>query len=320
MRVAITCIQLVRDLHHYHRAFDAAGIECAVAEVPGQYLYGDALVAALDGCVGVIAGDDRFTAAVLARCPELRTIAKWGIGVDGIDLDAAAARGITVTNTPHVFDDEVADVAMAYVTMLARGLHVIDRGVHAGRWPKPAGRSLRGRTLGIVGVGGIGRGLAARARAAGMEVLGTDPAAESVVQATALGVGVRTFDELLPASEFLAVSCPLDESTFHLVDERALSLLPRGAYLVNTGRGAVVSTAAVVDALSSGHLAGVALDVMEDEPPLPDSPLLGRDDVIFGSHNGSNTIDASLRVHTMAIANLAASLGIDIPVPWRPSR
>ena len=312
MRVAITCIQMIRDLDRYRPAFDAAGIECVAAEVDGQYLDGDALVAALEGCVGVVAGDDQFTATVLDRCPELRVISKWGIGIDGIDLEAAAARGITVTNTPRVFDDEVADVAMAYVTMLARGLHIIDRGVHAGHWPKPAGRSLRNRTLGIVGLGGIGRALAARAQTAGMAVLGTDPSPESAAQATALGVGVRGFDELLPAAEFLAVCCPLDESTFHLIDVRALRLLPAGAYLVNTGRGAVVSTAAVVDALASGHLAGVALDVMEDEPPRPGSPLRGRDDVIFGSHNGSNTTDASHRVHAMVISNLATALGIVI--------
>ena len=100
--------------------------------IAGQHLEGDELVAALDGCVGVIAGDDRFTADVLDRCPDLRVISKWGIGIDGIDLAAAAARGIIVTNTPGVFDDEVADVTMAYLVMLARGLHIIDRGVHAG--------------------------------------------------------------------------------------------------------------------------------------------------------------------------------------------
>jgi D-3-phosphoglycerate dehydrogenase len=262
----------------------------------------------------VIAGDDRFTADVLDRSPTLRAISKWGVGIDGIDLAAAAERGVKVTNTPGMFNDEVADVAMAYVTMLARGLHVVDRGVHAGAWPKPAGRSLRGRTLGIIGLGGIGRAVAVRGAAAGMNVLGVDPSPDAVAAALELGVGIRTLDDLLPLSEFLVVSCPLVETTHYLLGERAIGLLPAGAALVNVGRGAVVSTAAVVDALRSGHLSGVALDVMEDEPPAPDSPLRGRDDVIFGSHNGSNTLDASRRVHPQAIANLAASLAIDIPL------
>jgi D-3-phosphoglycerate dehydrogenase len=314
VRVAVTCLQLIRDLDRYRPALAAAGIDVSVPAIPGQHLEGDALVAALDGCVGVIAGDDRFTAAVLAACPELTTISKWGIGIDGIDLAAAAAQGVTVTNTPGVFDDEVADVAMAYVTTLARSLHVVDRGVHRGEWPKPAGRSLRGRTLGVVGLGGIGRALAARAAAAGMTVAGTDPAAPACTQARAQGVRIESLAELLPASEFLSVNCPLNESTFHLIDAAAIARMPAGAYLINTGRGAVVSTDAVVAALERGHLAGVALDVMEDEPPPPDSPLRGRDDVVFGSHNASNTLDASLRVHVMAIENLAASLGLMIDV------
>jgi D-3-phosphoglycerate dehydrogenase len=310
--VAITCLQLIRDLDRYRPALAAAGIDVAVPAIPGQHLEGEALVSALDGCVGVIAGDDRFTAAVLAACPELTTISKWGIGIDGIDLAAAASQGVTVTNTPGVFDDEVADVAMAYVTTLARGLHVVDRGVHRGEWPKPPGRSLRGRTLGIVGLGGIGRALAVRGAAAGMTVAGTDPAAPACTQARAQGVRIESLGDLLPVSEFLSVNCPLNESTFHLIDGAAIDRLPAGAYLINTGRGAVVSTDAVVAALERGHLAGVALDVMEDEPPPPASPLRGRDDVVFGSHNASNTLDASLRVHVMAIENLVASLGLTI--------
>lgn len=314
MKVAVTCLQLIRDLDRYRPAFEQAGIELVVPDIPGQHLEGDALIPALDRCVGVIAGDDRLTGAVLAACPELRTISKWGIGIDGIDLAAAARLGITVTNTPGVFDDEVADVAMSYITTLARGLHVIDRGVHRGDWPKPAGRSLRGRALGILGLGGIGRALAVRARAAGMDIVGTDPSTASCAAATTLGVRVVPLAELLPMSEFLSVNCPLNESTYHLIDPAAIAQLPAGAFLVNTGRGAVVSTDAVVRALASGHLAGVALDVMEDEPPPPDSPLRGRDDVVFGSHNASNTLDASLRVHVMAIENLAASLGVRIDV------
>ena len=112
MRVAITCLQLIRDIDDVRAAMDEAGFELRVPEIRGQHLEGDALVAALERCIGVAAGDDRFTADVLARLPELRAISKWGVGVDGIDCEAAAARGVTVTNTPGMFDDEVADVAM----------------------------------------------------------------------------------------------------------------------------------------------------------------------------------------------------------------
>jgi D-3-phosphoglycerate dehydrogenase len=310
VKVAVTCIQLIRDLDQHLDALTRAGLDVIVPEIPGQHLEGEALVAALAGCVGVIAGDDRFTAEVLDHCPELRTISKWGIGTDGIDQHAANERGITVTNTPGMFDDEVADVAMAYITMLARGLHLIDRGVHAGQWPKPPGRSLHGATLGIIGLGGIGRALARRASAAGMRMLGCDPSPASAAEARSIGVEVTVFDELLAASDFVSVNCPLNESTFHLVDEWALSRMRDGAYLVNTGRGAVVATDALVAALESGRLAGAALDVMEAEPPPSGHPLLQLPQVILGSHNASNTLEASARVHVLAIENLVRSLGL----------
>jgi D-3-phosphoglycerate dehydrogenase len=312
MKIAITCIQLIRDLDQHRARLEASGISVSVPVIAGQHLEGDELVAALDGCVGVIAGDDRFTADVFDRCPDLRVISKWGIGVDGIDRVAASARGIAVTNTPGVFDDEVADVAMAYLVMLARGLHLIDRGVHAGSWPKPAGTSLRGATLGIVGLGGIGRAVAVRARAAGMIPLGVDPAPESAAAASALGVSVVPFAGLLAAADFVSINCPLNAATFHLFDSDAFACMKPGAFLVNTGRGAVVSTDALVGALSSGKLGGAALDVIEEEPPAAGSPLLGREDVILGSHNASNTLQASARVHVLAIDNLLRAIGVTV--------
>jgi D-3-phosphoglycerate dehydrogenase len=308
MRIAVTCIQLIRDLDHYRDGLEERGFTIAVPRMSGQHLEGDELVAAITGCIGVIAGDDRFTADVLGRCPDLRVISKWGIGIDGIDLAAAAERGIVVTNTTGVFDDEVADVAMAYVVFLARSLHLIDAGVHAGGWPKPAGRSLRGATLGIVGLGGIGRAVAARAATAGMTVVGAEVSSEAVAAAEALGVTVLPFGDVLSVSDFVSVNCPLNTTTHHLFDANAFATMKPGAYLVNTGRGGVVSTDALVDALDAGTLAGAALDVMEDEPPKPGSPLLQRSNVILGSHNASNTFEASARVHVIAIENLAREL------------
>jgi D-3-phosphoglycerate dehydrogenase len=196
--------------------------------------------------------------------------------------------------------------------MLARGLHTIDRGVHAGSWPKPAGTSLRGATLGIVGLGGIGRAVAARAAVAGMIACGTDPSPESAAAATELGVSVVPFTDLLAASDFVSVNCPLTPETFHLFDDGAFAGMKRGAYLANTGRGPVVATDALVAALDAGTLAGAALDVMEDEPPARDSALLGRSDVILGSHNASNTRQASARVHVLAIDNLIRELGVTV--------
>ena len=312
MRIAITCLQLIRDLDDVRAATEEAGLEIRAPEVRGQHLEGDALVEAVEGCAGVVAGDDRFTAAVLARLPGLRVISKWGIGLDGIDLEAAAARGIAVTNTPGAFDDEVADVAMAYTIMLLRGLGAVHDGVRRGEWPKPAGRSARGLRMGIVGLGGIGRALARRAAAAGMETIGTDPAPESRAAAEAAGTAVAPLDAVLSTSDVVSLHCPLAPDTRHLLNARRLAAMKPGAFVVNTGRGGLIDTTALAAALRSGRLAGAALDVLEEEPPSPSNPMLHAGNVILGSHNASNTLEASARVHRRALANLARALGREI--------
>ena len=307
-RVAITCIQLLRDLDRHREPLDRLGWDVVPAHVPGQHLEDDALVVAMDGCAGVVAGDDKFTAEVLGALPDLRAISKWGIGIDGIDLDAAAARGIPVRNTPGVFDDEVADVTMAYVTMLLRHLGAIDRGVRTGSWPKPPGTSLRGLTIGIIGLGGIGRAVIPRARVAGMQVIGSDPSPESAGIAADMGARVVGVHEVLTTSDVISVNAPLVPATRHLLDSSAFGRMKHGVRIVNTGRGPVIDNDALVEALRSGRVAGAALDVFETEPLPGDHPLTTFDQVLLGSHNASNTLEASARVHDIAIANLIEEL------------
>ncbi len=315
MKVAVTCLQLIRDLDDVRGAMEAAGLTLRVPEIEGQHLEGDDLVAALEGCVGVVAGDDRFTAPVLDRLPDLRAISKWGVGLDGIDRDAAAARGVSVSNTPGMFDDEVADVAMAYTVMLLRRLHAVHDGVARGEWPKPAGRSAAGLRMGIVGLGGIGRALARRALAAGMDAVGTDPSPESRALAEAAGAAVVSLDEVLSTGDVVSLHCPLTRDTRHLLDADRLAAMKPGAFVVNTGRGGLIDTAALAAALRSGRLAGAALDVFEDEPPGPSNPIRGCGNVILGSHNASNTRQASARTHRRAVANLARALGLQVRFP-----
>ncbi len=302
--VAVTCIQLLRDLEAHRRPLDDLGWEVVTPDVPGQHLEGQALVDAMRGCVGVVAGDDKFTADVLAALPDLRVISKWGIGIDGIDLVSAAERGIVVRNTPGMFDDEVGDVTMAYITMLTRQLAFIDRGIRSGGWPKPPGRSLAGLTVGIIGLGGIGRAVARRTTVAGMRTIGSDPSPDSQSAASELGVEIVSLADLLAESDVVSVNCPLNASTHHLLDEDAFGRLKPGAFVVNTGRGPVVKTDALVTALRAGQLGGAAVDVLEIEPTPADSPLREFDNVVFGSHNASNTLEASARTHDIAIAHL----------------
>ena len=307
-KIAVTCIQLLRDLPGHRTPLDALGWTIATPDIPGQHLEGDMLVAAVKGCVGVVAGDDKFTAEILDRLPDLRVISKWGIGIDGIDLDATAERGIAVRNTPGMFDDEVADVTMAYITMLTRQLAFIDRSIRSSTWPKPPGTSLRGLTLGIIGLGGIGRAVARRGAVSGMNLIGTDPSEESSRLAAEDGVDTVDIGQLLADSDVVSVNCPLNPATHHLLDAAAFNAMKPGVFVVNTGRGPVIETTAIVDALTSGRVAGAALDVLEEEPPAADHPLKSFDNVIFGSHNGSNTLEASARTHGRAIANLIDAL------------
>ncbi len=312
MKIAITCIQLIRDIEEYRQAFETAGIELVIPRVSGQHLEGEDLILALKDCSGVIAGDDQFTREVLSNCTKLEVISKWGIGIDGIDRDAASDLGITVTNTPGEFNEEVADVAMGYCIMLLRQLHIINASVKKGEWAKPAGSSLAGKSIGIIGLGGIGKALARRSLVAGMNVIGTDPDKESQDEARTLGVEILEFNELLSKCDVISINCPLTEETYHMFSESSFKLMNSGTWIINVGRGGVIDTNALVNALENGTVAGAALDVLEEEPIPVSSPLMKFPNVIFGSHNASNTIEASDRVHRRAIQNLSNELKVEI--------
>jgi D-3-phosphoglycerate dehydrogenase len=306
-RVLITCPQMQRHAAAYVERLAGRGIAVETPPVV-QQLSEDELVTIIGRYDGVIAGDDPFTARVLQQATRLRVISKWGVGVDNIDREAAAGLGILVTNTPGTFGDEVADVIVGYLVMLARGLHRTDAGTRAGGWPKIEGFSLACRTLGIVGLGSIGLALARRAEAMGMVTLGFDVSPEQQDLGRRHGVAVVSLDGLLERADIVSLCCPLTSENRHMLDARAFACMKRGAYLVNTARGPLVDEAALVEALRSGQLAGAALDVFEEEPLPASSPLRELDGVILGAHNASNTIDAVRRVNELAIENLLAGL------------
>lgn len=307
-RVLITCPQMRVSFPDFADQFATRGIEVDLPEVV-QALSEQELLEVIDRYDGVIAGDDSFTAAVLERAAgRLRILSKWGVGTDGIDRDAAVRLGIPVTNTPGTFDGEVADVCVGYLVLLARQLHVLDAGVRAGGWPKVEGTSLGGKTLGVVGLGGIGFALCRRALAMDMRVVGVDADPAMRERAAAAGVEVLDLEQLLPEVDFLSLNCPLTPTTRHLLDADALARTRPGVRIVNTGRGPLIDEPALVAALLSGHVAGAALDVFEVEPLPGDSPLRELPQVVLGSHNGSNTREGVARVSAKAVANLLAGL------------
>lgn len=306
-RALITCPHLQRTIDSYRPLLAERGVEIEVPPLV-QQLSENELLDIIDRFDGAIAGDDPFTAKVLEKGKRLKIVAKWGIGLDAIDLDAAKRLGIRVCNTPDVFADEVADVVMGYIVLLARQLHKLDQSVRSGGWMKIQGRSLRGQTLGVIGVGSIGRAVVQRGVALGMSVVGYDVASipESFIKET--DMSQQPLELLLEVADFISLNCNLTPANRHLLGPEQFDLIKEGVYLINTARGPLVDEAALVKALAAGKVAGAALDVFSEEPLPMDSPLRQFDNCIFGTHNASNTREAVMRVNEMAIQNLLDGL------------
>lgn len=260
---------------------------------------------------GAICGDDRYTAKVLEACaPRLKVISKWGTGIDSIDSAAAERLGIQVGRTPNAFTLPVADTVMGYILAFARQHPWLDRAMKAGQWDKIPGVSLSECTLGVVGVGNIGKAVLRRARHFGMRLLGNDivPIAPDFLAEN--GVQMVRLDELMAQADFVSLHCDLNPTSYHLVNAQTLSWMQPQAVLINTSRGPVVDEPALVNALQRGAIAGAALDVFEVEPLPLDSPLLKLDNVLLAPHNANSSPAAWERVHWNTIRNLLVGLGI----------
>jgi len=283
-------------------------------------LSGAELHAAAAGAAGLVTLlHDRVDDALLdAAGPGLRVVANVAVGYDNVDVEACRRRGVIATNTPGVLVDATADLAIALLLMVTRRLAEGERLLRrAEPWAWSLdfmlGTGLQGRTLGIVGLGQIGRATARRARAFGMRIAYAGRHAADPAVAAELGAERRELDELFVTSDAISLHCPLSEETRHLVDARRLGLMPAHAVLVNTARGPVVDEAALVAALEAGEIAGAGLDVFEDEPHVHPG-LLGRDDVVLLPHVGSATVETRTAMADLAVANVLAVLAGDAPV------
>jgi len=267
----------------------------------------------------LVTGNTRMTGPVMDRIgPRLRVIARAGIGVDQIDLDAATERGIMVVNTPDGPTESTAEHAVALMLSLTKLVTSTDRILRSGRgWPVygtlTPGLEVRGTTLGLVGLGRIGGRVAEIARALGMQVQAFDPFT-TADRAAALGVQlVPALADLLAAADVVSIHCPSTPETHHLIDARALALMPPGSYLINVARGAIVDEDAVYAALQSGHLAGAGLDVFGPEPPAADHPLFSPPNTICTSHIASYTRASLLRMQVMAAEQIVQALSGERP-------
>ena len=257
----------------------------------------------LDGVDGYIAGLDYITAEVIGRAPEsLKVISRYGAGVDRVDLEAAKAKGITVTNTPGTNAVAVCELAFGLMLSLARAIPRLDNAVKKGEWPRNNGIELAGKTLGVVGFGAIGKNLAKRARAFGMDVIAYDPYFDTAFAAQ-YDVAQKSLDEVIAGADFISLHVPLTKETQYMIGEDAISRMKDGAFVINTARGGLVDEAAAAKALQSGKLGGIGLDAYEVEP-VTDSPLFGLDNVVMTPHTGAHTNEAIAGMGIMAAQNL----------------
>ncbi len=236
-----------------------------------------------------------LTAHVMDFLPRCRSITRYGIGVDNVDVPAATARGIWVTNVPGFCAHEVAEHTMAFVLTFTRRLRRLDSSVRAGQWEtitlmRPT-RRLSSLTLGLVGFGQVARAVATYANGFGMRVIATALHTSAEAMATS-GVTKVGLDDLLAESDFVSLHVPVTDETRHLIDARRLGLMKPSAYLINTSRGALVDEEALIDALRNGRIAGAGLDVLAKEPPSRDNPLLAMDNVIVTPHASYYSDDA----------------------------
>jgi phosphoglycerate dehydrogenase-like enzyme len=309
--VLFTAPYMIPFVDRFKRVFDHYNIDLIVPDVHERMEEADLLKYA-GQFDGAICGDDRYTARVLEACaPRLKVISKWGTGVDSIDAEACSRYEIRLGRTPNAFTLPVADSVMSYILAFARRQPWMDREMKSGKWEKIPGKSLSECTLGVIGIGNIGKALTRRARAFGMKVYGTDIIEIDHVFITETNIEMTTLEFLLSNSDFISVNCDLNSTSFHLINSDTLALMKPDAILINTARGPIVEEQALIAALRAKLLAGAALDVFEHEPLPLESPLLKMDNVLLAPHNSNSSPAAWERVHWNTIRNLVEGLGLE---------
>lgn len=260
---------------------------------------------------------ERIDGELMDSAPNLEVVANYAVGYNNVDVDAATARGIMVTNTPGVVTDATADLAWALVMAVARDIVVVDKYTRSGNWTewRPEAfiaADVAGSTMGVVGMGRIGRAMVKRAAGFDMRVLYYDPQRLDCEAEQSLGIHYVPFEELLELSDFVTLHVPLGPETFHLIDAAALAKMKPTAYLINASRGSVVEEKALVQALGAGTIAGAGLDVYENEPLL-EPGLAELENVVLVPHLGANSRRTRDKMAEMTVENVSVALSGGVP-------
>jgi D-3-phosphoglycerate dehydrogenase / 2-oxoglutarate reductase len=291
----------------YRTLLEAAGFQ--IVDPAAEFKLSETdLLKYLPGCDAVVAGGETYSASILAACPNLRGIARTGVGYDAVDLEAATRQNIPVTITPGTNQDSVAEQAFALLLALSRDVVPHDRAIRSGSWVRTLlPRPIRGKTMGIVGLGRIGRSVAARALVFGMKVVAFDPVGDHEGFTSKHGIERVDFDDLLARSDVVSLHLPFAESTRGLFNRSVFARMKPGSLLINTARGGLIVEPDLLEALESGHLAGAGLDVFDREPPPTEHPFWALPNVVLTPHM------AGVDERSMAdMAELAARCIVDL--------
>ncbi|MGC9318956.1 MAG: phosphoglycerate dehydrogenase [Armatimonadota bacterium] len=307
-RVMVLAAPFVRHEPEASQPLSDAGVE--VVHGPLDHLLEpDELSELLAGFHAVVASNERYDGGVFAALPELRTVARWGVGYDSIDVQAATAAGVIVTNTPGKVTESVADQTFCIMLALLRRLPEQMEVARSLDWRNVEGTELWRKTLGIVGLGSIGRAVAERARGFSMRVLACDAREDEVAwEAGRLGVELVALGELLAEADIVTLHANLTDESCGMIGEEQLRAMKPNAFLINCGRGALCDQAALARALREGWIAGAGLDTLEEEPPGPDDPILEAPNTIITPHNSSMTAESAARVNATVCENILAAL------------
>lgn len=278
----------------------------------GRPLTEDELIPLLKDCAGYVAGLDYVTEKVISSCPNLKVISRYGAGYDRVDIAAAKAKGIPVTNTPGVNAEAVGELAFTLILSLARRIPYLNQSTRSGGWVRSTGMELKGKTIGIMGLGAIGKVVARCAGGFEMNVLAYDPYIDKAYCAEHK-IGVCTFDEVIEEADVISLHLPLTDSTRHLINSDTIARMKSSAILINTSRGGIIDEDAAYYALKESRLGGLGLDAFEIEPPT-ESKLFELDNVVVTPHTGAHTKEATENMAYGSIKNLVDVLsGIECP-------
>ena len=313
MKVLITCPKLIQNLDKYGSYLTDDNITYFAPRVIQQLPIEDLLkyVPEYDGW---IAGDDIANREILTagRKGKLRVLVKWGVGIDNVDQNACKDLDIKFTNTPGMFGNEVADVAMGYLINLSRQLHITDREVRKGNWTNIKGFSLCFKNVLVIGFGNIGHNIVDRLLAAKMNVNVYDPYYTKItkdtfynenknIKRTCSNINLVDLKEGLNISDIIIIACELNSDTYHLINENTFNFTKKGVYIINVARGAIINIDSIINNLNNKKIGGFASDVFEVEPYDINFALMKYDNCMLGTHNASNTIEGVERTSLLSI-------------------